>query len=116
MFAGTGRSVYRTTTFGLGDSSVAEAQGICNSWDGTYDAQCGDWEQTGLVPLTDAAYGDRDGGNVAAVERSSGNRNTAWAATWTGRLFMSTNVAAPAPRACRGGGLTPARRSIRSGS
>ena len=94
MFAGTGRSVYRTTTYGLGDRTVAEAQEICNTWDGTFAEQCGDWEQTGLVPLTDAAYGDRDGGNVAAVERSTGNKNTAWAATSTGRLFLSTNVAA----------------------
>ena len=94
MFAGTGRSVYRTTTYGLGDRTIAEAQEICNTWDGTFAEQCGDWEQTGLVPLTDAAYGDRAGGNVAAVERSTGNRNTAWAATSTGRLFLSTNVAA----------------------
>jgi hypothetical protein len=94
MFAGTGRSVYRTKTFGLGDRSLEEAQEICNTWDGTFAEQCGDWEQTGLVPLTGEAYGDRFGGAVAQVERSTGDRNTAWAATTTGRLFISTNVAA----------------------
>ncbi len=94
MFAGTGISVFRTKTFGLGDRSIAEAQEVCNTWDGSFAEQCGDWEQAGLVPLTGAAYGDRAGGNVAAVERSTGDRNTAWAATSTGRLFLSTNVAA----------------------
>lgn len=94
MFAGTGRSVYRTTTFGLGDRSMEEAQRVCNTWDGTFEGQCGDWEQTGQVALTDAAYGDRAGGAVAQVERSTGDRRTAWAATTTGRLFVSTNAAA----------------------
>ena len=98
MFAGTGRSVYRTKTFGLGNRSMAEAQRICNEFDGTFEAQCGDWEQTGLVPLTDAAFGGREGGNVAAVERSSGNRTTAWAATSTGRVFITNNAAAANPR------------------
>jgi hypothetical protein len=93
MFAGTGRSVYRTKTFGLGDRSMEEAQRICNTWDGTYEETCGDWEQTGLTPLTDPAYGDRAGGAVAQVERSTGDRNTMWAATTTGRLFLSTNAA-----------------------
>jgi hypothetical protein len=94
MFAGTGRSVYRTKTFGLGDRSYEEAQRVCNYWEGTYEGQCGDWQQTGQVALTDAAYGDRAGGAVAQVERAVGDRRTAWAATSTGRLFLSTNAAA----------------------
>ena len=98
MFAGTGISVFRTKTFGLGERSMAEAQEICNTWDGTFAEQCGDWEQTGLVPLTSEAYGDRFGGAVSAVERNAGDRSTAWAATTTGRLFISTNVDADDPR------------------
>ncbi len=98
MFAGTGISVFRTTTYGLGDRSMAEAQRVCNTWDGTFEAQCGDWEQTGLVPLTSATFGDREGGAVAAVERATSDRSTAWAATTTGRLFLSTNVGTDDPR------------------
>jgi len=98
MFAGTGIGVFRTKTYGLGNRSRAEAQRICNTWTGTFEAQCGDWEQTGLVPLTSDAFGDREGGAVAAVERFTGDRDTAWAATTTGRLFISTNVAAANPQ------------------
>ena len=58
MYAGTGISVFRTKTYGLGNRSMAEAQRICNSFTGTFEAQCGDWEQTGLVPLTGDGYGD----------------------------------------------------------
>ena len=93
MFAGTGLGVFRTKTYGLGNRSRAEAQRICNTWTGTFEAKCGDWKQTGLVPLTSDVFGDREGGAVAAVERFTGDRNTAWAATTTGRLFISTNVA-----------------------
>ena len=42
--------------------------------------------------LTDAAWGDRAGGAISAIERSPKNTNVAWAATTTGRLFISTNV------------------------
>lgn len=98
MFAGTGRSVYRTTTYGLGDRTIAEAQEVCNTWTGTFDEQCGDWRQTGLVPLTDGAFGGRAGGGVAAIERTRADTSTAWAATTTGRVFLSTNVDATNPR------------------
>ncbi len=104
MFAGTGRTVFRTKTYGIGDRSRAEAQRICNTWTGTFEEQCGDWEATGLVDLTSPVYGDRATGiggtpsGVAAIERSPSNRSTAWAATNTGRVFISTNVAADDPR------------------
>ncbi len=104
MFAGTGVSVFRTTTYGIGQRSRAEAQRICNTWTGTFEKRCGDWKQTGQVPLTSEAYGDRMGTAtllpaVAAVERSRANSNTAWAATNTGRVFISTNVDAADPSA-----------------
>jgi hypothetical protein len=92
MFAGTGRTTYRTKTFGLGDRSLAEADRICNTWDGTMEAQCGDWVELGPTRLTDAAWGDRAGGAVAAVERTTANTSSAWSATTTGRVFVTGNV------------------------
>ncbi|MQA25158.1 MAG: exo-alpha-sialidase [Micromonosporaceae bacterium] len=92
MFAGTGRTAYRTKTFGLGDRTLAEADRICNTWTGTFEAQCGDWAELGSDRLTAASWGDRDGGAVAAVERTTADTSTAWAATTRGRLFVSRNV------------------------
>ncbi len=46
--------------------------------------------------LTSAAWGDRNGGNVAAVERTPSNTGTLWAATTTGRVFISSNADAAA--------------------
>ncbi|WBB68601.1 sialidase family protein [Micromonospora sp. WMMD812] len=92
MFAGTGRSVYRTKTFGLGNRTLEEANRICNSWTGTFEAQCGDWEQLGTVALTDAAWGDRAGGAVSVVQRVGSDSSTAYAATSTGRVFVTRNA------------------------
>ncbi len=92
MFAGTGRTVYRTKTHGLGNRTLEEANRICNTWTGTFEARCGDWEETGPTRLTGADFGDRAGGAVAAVERTSSDTTTAWAATTTGRVFLSTNA------------------------
>ncbi|MEV0895401.1 exo-alpha-sialidase [Actinoplanes sp. NPDC049802] len=92
MFAGTAVSAYRTKTFGLGDRSLEEADRICNTWTGTFEEQCGDWAQLGTTPLTAAAWGDKAGGAMAAIERSAGDTSTAWAATTTGRVFVSRNV------------------------
>ena len=36
MFAGTGRTAYRTKTHGLGTMTMAEAQQHCNSWTGDF--------------------------------------------------------------------------------
>ena len=50
MFAGTGRTVYRTKTFGLGDRTLAEANRICNTWTGTFEARAAtgrSWAPTG---------------------------------------------------------------------
>ncbi|MFG2012082.1 exo-alpha-sialidase [Micromonospora sp. NPDC048868] len=92
IFAGTSRTVYRTKTFGLGDRSLAEADRICNTWTGTFEAQCGDFAPLGTVNLTDAAWGDRAGGAVSVVERVASDSSTAYAATSTGRVFVSRNV------------------------
>ena len=94
MFAGTGRTAYRTKTHGLGEMTLEEAHEHCNEWTGAFDVICGDWEELGTVRLTDAAWGDRAGGAVAAIERTAADSSTAWAATTTGRLFISKNVGA----------------------
>jgi hypothetical protein len=94
MFAGSGLTAYRTKTAGLGNRTIAQAQAICNEWTGTFNAPCGDWERLGATPLTAASLGDRAGGAVAAIERTTADTSTAWAATTTGRVFVSKNVAA----------------------
>jgi hypothetical protein len=61
---------------------------------------CGDFVRIGdgvpSASLTSAAWGDRNGGNVAAVERTPSNTSTLWAATTTGRVFISSNADAAA--------------------
>jgi hypothetical protein len=46
----------------------------------------------GTVRLTNAAWGDRAGGAVAAIERTKANTSSAWVATSTGRVFITSNV------------------------
>ena len=59
------------TASGLGSRTIDEAQAICNEWTGTFTATCGDWAQLGPTRLTNAAFGSRAGGNMAAVERTT---------------------------------------------
>jgi hypothetical protein len=92
MFAGTGRTAYRTKTFGLGTMTLAEAQQHCNTWTGDFTVVCGDWAELGPIRLTNAVWGDRAGGAVAAIERTTADSSSAWAATTTGRVFISKNV------------------------
>lgn len=92
MFAGTGRTVYRTKTHGLGTMTLEEAQHQCNEWFGVFEVQCGDWAETGPTRLTAAAFGDRAGGAVSTIDRTAADTSTAWAATTTGRVFVSRNI------------------------
>jgi hypothetical protein len=94
MFAGTGRTAYRTKTHGLGTMTMADAQQHCNTWTGDFTVICGDWAELGPVRLTNAAWGDRAGGAVSAIERTVADSSSAWAATTTGRLFITKNVGA----------------------
>ena len=64
---------------------------------------CGDFVQIGPAGATNltASASDyrgtsRAGGNVVAVERTPSNTGTLWAATGTGRVFVSQNAAAAA--------------------
>jgi hypothetical protein len=93
MFAGAA-NIFRTKTQGLGSMTLAQAQQHCNTWTGDFAVRCGDWVQIATPSLTASTRGDRAGGAVAAVERTSADTSTAWAATTTGRVFVSKNVAA----------------------
>ena len=84
--------VWRTKTHGLGTMTLAEFRLHCNEWTGDFAVPCGDWVQLGPTTLTDASLGDRSGGNVAAVERATSDTSTLWAATTTGRVFVSKNA------------------------
>jgi hypothetical protein len=100
MWVGT-EHVWRTKTAGMGSMSLSELRQHCNEWTGDFTVQCGDWQKLGNPGpdgrLTSPSYGDRAGGNVAAVERASGDTSTLWAATTTGRLFVSKNADAADP-------------------
>jgi hypothetical protein len=92
MFAGTGLTAYRTKTFGLGSRTVEQAKEDCGTWKNEIASDCGDWAELGTHRLTDAFWGDRAGPAVAAVERTTADTSTAWAATSTGRVFISKNA------------------------
>ncbi len=92
LFAGNARTVYRTKTFGLGTMTIAEANQHCNEWTGDFAVACGDWAELGPNRLTAAFWGDRAGGAVTAIERTMADTSSGWAATNTGRVFVSTNV------------------------
>jgi len=94
LFAGTGLTAYRTKTFGFGANSFETMNAHCNEWTGDFPVgfTCGDWARLGPTPLTDAGLGDRAGGAMTAVERTKADTSTGWAATTTGRVFVSTNV------------------------
>ncbi|MCP9486567.1 MAG: hypothetical protein MSC30_11945 [Gaiellaceae bacterium MAG52_C11] len=103
--------VFRSTNQGRNKALTKEQhRTACNIWYGTFDVDgngvyeplkdiCDDFEPAGDPGpngrLTSPTYGDRAGGSVAAVERTKGDANTVWAATQTGRIFVSKNANAP---------------------
>ncbi len=96
MYVGTGH-VWRTKTWGMGTMTLAELRQHCNEWTGDFAVTCGDWlplgDPTIAGRLGAIAYGpDRAGGYVAAVERATQDASTLWAATQTGRVFISKNA------------------------
>ncbi len=91
MFVGT-TTALRTKTHGMGSMTLDEFRSHCNEFTGDFTVQCGDWEELGPLPLTSAGWGDRAGGAVVAVERAPSDLSTLWAATTTGRVFISGNA------------------------
>jgi len=99
IFEGS-QSVWRTQDWG-GDQAFLEANCPEFTTPGTQPG-CGDFVRIGPAGATDlTADGGyrgtgRTGGFVAAVERAPSNTGTLWAATTTGRVFISTNADAAA--------------------
>jgi hypothetical protein len=96
------RGIWRTQDWG-GNQAFLEANCPEFTTAGN-DPACGDFvvigganTPSGPARLTGTFYGaDRLGGNVAAVERAPSDTGTLWAATTTGRVFISTNADAAA--------------------
>jgi hypothetical protein len=96
------RGVWRTQDWG-GNQAFLEANCPEFTTPGNQPG-CGDFVviggangPSGPARLTGSFYGaDRSGGNVAAVERAPGDTRTLWAATTTGRVFISKNADAAA--------------------
>jgi hypothetical protein len=102
------KHIWRTQKNG-GDQAFLEAN--CPEFTtAASQPECGDWVALGgpknvatddpTVPnpgdLTSSFYGGtRTGGNVIAIERTRGNTSTLWAATTTGRVFVSSNASDP---------------------
>jgi hypothetical protein len=91
-------SVWRTQDWG-GDQTYLETNCPEFTTSGS-DPLCGDFVIIGdgipSTQLTSTLWGDRSGGTVAAVARSSTDSSTMWAATSTGRVFFSSNADAAA--------------------
>lgn len=92
------RGIWRTQDWG-GNQAFLEANCPEFTTAGN-DPTCGDFvvigganTPSGPARLTGTFYGaDRSGGNVAAVERAPSDTGTLWAATTTGRVFISKNA------------------------
>src|SRR5207302_1814821 len=116
------QSVWRTQDWG-GDQAYLEAN--CPEFTtSAADPACGDFVRIGDgVPsqdLTSATWGSRAGQFVSALARASENTGTLWAATVTGRVFISDNANAPASavhwfrldNSLGTGGATPPGRDV----
>jgi hypothetical protein len=107
--------VFRSTNQGRNPILTKEThREHCNVWYGDADVDdngvfepakdiCDDWRPLGdpgvAGRLTNASYGaDRVGGYTAVVERAH-DSGTLWAATQTGRVFVSKNADNPVPTA-----------------
>lgn len=91
-------SVWRTQDWG-GDQATLEAN--CPEFTAAADKPgCGDFvvigDGTPSTQLTAAAWGTRAGGAVAWIARTPQNTGTMWAATSTGRVFVTDNANAAA--------------------
>ena len=96
IFEGS-NSIWRTQDWG-GNQAFLEANCPEFTTSGS-NPVCGDFVRigpAGATSLTAAALGTRAGGRVAAVERAATDTGTLWAATNTGRVFISKNADAAA--------------------
>jgi hypothetical protein len=96
------QSIWRTQNWG-GDQAYLEAN--CPEFTtSAANPACGDFVRIGGAPSTDltsAAWNvtgtpNRNGGTMAAIARTGADTGTLWAATSTGRVFVSKNADAAA--------------------
>jgi hypothetical protein len=95
IFQGS-QSIWRTQNWG-GDQAYLEAN-CPEFYTSAANPACGDFVRIGAPGATDltrAALGTRAGGVLAAIERSAGDTGSLWAATSTGRVFLSRNADQP---------------------
>ena len=86
--------VWRTDDNGGNEQDLIANGCLAYSLDPLRANPCGDWVQLG-GNLTSSAFGsDRTGDYVVATERAPSDTQTLWAATRTGRLFVSPNAGA----------------------
>jgi hypothetical protein len=89
IFQGS-QSVWRTQDWG-GSQAYLEAN-CAEFTTSAADPNCGDFVRLGTTTLTTGTLGTRSGGNVAALARTKADVGTLWAATTTGRVFVSKNA------------------------
>jgi hypothetical protein len=97
MFAGL-QGVWRTRDNG-GPQSYLDPH--CNEFTGDFTVTCGDWVELGSPTgftnphgaLTSSFWGSTlEGGVIGVVTRATSDKGTLWAATDTGRIFISKNA------------------------
>jgi hypothetical protein len=81
--------VWRTTDNG-GDRATLDQH--CNEFTGDFTVQCGDWVPLDGATLTSSSRGTRSGGAIGWISRTTSDSSTLWAATTTGRVFISKNA------------------------
>jgi len=85
-------SVWRTDISKSDEKHLIHNGCLAYNLDPSRQAPCGDWQQLG-GNLTGTAFGQsRAGQYVVAVERAPSNTGTLWAATRTGRLFITQHA------------------------
>jgi hypothetical protein len=91
LFTGL-QHVWRTDDDGGNEADLVANGCLATDLDPFRTEPCGDWVEMG-GDLTSAAFGPtRTGDYVVAVERAPSDAGTLWAATRTGRLFVTQNA------------------------
>jgi hypothetical protein len=105
--------VWRTDDDGGSEQALIADGCLAYKLDPFRSSPCGDWTPIG-ANLTDTTFGaDRTGQYVVATERAPSDGSTLWAATRTGRVFVSANADSADPAAVQffriDGPTTPGR-------
>ena len=91
LFTGMGH-VWRTDDNGGDEQALTDNGCLAYALDPFRTEPCGDWRPIG-ANLTGRQFGtDRTGDYVVAVERTGADDGTLWAATRTGRVFVTSNA------------------------